>query len=374
MKPLSRTAVITACCLSPLLVHAQSSVTLYGLIDESIRFTTNQSGTAGASNRLQLTDGAIQGSRWGLKGSEDLGGGTQAIFNLESGYSLATGAMGQGGLLFGRQAWVGLTNPTWGRLRAGRLYGAAFGTFGDFDILGIGNYNENAMLPSILGCRFNNMTEYTISRGPLSLQLQYAFGGQAGEMAAGSTAAADIVYSQTGLEVAGVAQESKDENGHRAVVVGAGANYTVGPVTLYALYVNSTRGAGFSVSTTSGAPLYGTSLLGNANTVSGSNTQTAMRRDNYASFAARYMLSPAFFLSASLAIDNVTGVNGSQSGKIRQGYLMADYFLSKRTDVYAELDRNVLGGASVTDPNSPVSTFADRSGRTGAAIGLRTRF
>jgi hypothetical protein len=57
-------------------------------------------------------------------------------------------------------------------------------------------------------------------------------------------AAADIVYSQTGLEVAGVAQESKDGNDHRAVVLGAGANYTAGPVSLYALYVDSTRGAG----------------------------------------------------------------------------------------------------------------------------------
>jgi predicted porin len=374
MKVLRGILILSICCLMTARSYGQSSVTLYGVIDESIRFTTNQAGASGASNQLKLTDGAIQGSRWGIKGSEDLGGDVKAIFDLESGFSLGTGGLGQGGLLFGRQAWVGLTNPDWGRIRAGRLYGTGFGTLGDFDLLGIGNYDENAMLPSILGCRFDNMVEYTIGRGPVSLQLQYAFGGQPGQMATGSTAAAALVYQKNGMEAAGVAQESKDANGRKAVVIGAGANYTIGRVTAYALYVNSTRGAGFTTGESSGDPLYGTSLLDNADTASGVNTQTAMRRDSYASVAARYAISPAFSLMASFAIDNISGVNGPAGGKIRQAYLMADYVLSKRTDVYAEIDRNLLSGASVTDPNSPVSTFAGRSGRTGAAVGLRTRF
>jgi predicted porin len=62
------------------------------------------------------------GSRWGLKGNDDLGGETRAIFQLENGYNLSTGTLGQGGLEFGRQAWVGLANQGWGTLTIGRQY------------------------------------------------------------------------------------------------------------------------------------------------------------------------------------------------------------------------------------------------------------
>jgi predicted porin len=92
--------------------NAQSSVTLYGLIDTNVQsLTTNVAGTASISSLRQArVDGAgFNGSRWGMRVKEDLGGGLAAIANLESGFDSTTGASAQGGLLFGRRANVGLS-------------------------------------------------------------------------------------------------------------------------------------------------------------------------------------------------------------------------------------------------------------------------
>ncbi len=98
--------------------HAQNSVTLYGLIDAGITYTNNQSG----SKNVQATSGQVNGSRWGLRGSEDLGGGLKAIFTLENGFNIDTGKFGQNGAEFGRQAFVGLSSNQYGAVTLGRQY------------------------------------------------------------------------------------------------------------------------------------------------------------------------------------------------------------------------------------------------------------
>src|SRR5262245_38630711 len=95
--------------------HAQSSVTLYGVIDAGLIYVNNVNG----AHQYAAQAGWYQGNRWGLYGTEDLGGGYQAIFRLESGFSVQTGALGQGGALFGRQAYVGLASP-YGTVTLGR--------------------------------------------------------------------------------------------------------------------------------------------------------------------------------------------------------------------------------------------------------------
>jgi GBP family porin len=100
---------------------AQSSVTLYGIVDSGITYTNNQKG----SSTWQATGGNEQGTRWGLLGKEDLGGGTSAVFKLENGFNIETGAASQNGRIFGRQAWVGLSNDRWGTFTMGRQYNAA---------------------------------------------------------------------------------------------------------------------------------------------------------------------------------------------------------------------------------------------------------
>ena len=121
--------------------QAQSSVTLYGILDINYMWQeapTNM-GTTTAPRIEQESFSAINsgyqsGNRWGLRGSEDLGGGLKAIFTLESGFNLDTGTSGQDGRLFGRQAWAGLQG-NWGGVVAGRLATFSSGT-GSFDMFG----------------------------------------------------------------------------------------------------------------------------------------------------------------------------------------------------------------------------------------------
>jgi GBP family porin len=128
--------------------QAQSSVTLYGILDVNYMweekptcFPSGVSGTcpAGTTDVRQeslsaINSGHQSGNRWGLRGSEDLGGGMKAIFALESGFDLDRGTMGQGGRLFGRQAWAGISTNM-GAVVAGRLASFSSGT-GSFDMFG----------------------------------------------------------------------------------------------------------------------------------------------------------------------------------------------------------------------------------------------
>src|SRR3979411_1464850 len=104
--------------------HAQSSVTLYGLIDTGLTYTANQKepGPTAGHSKFGMTDASINPARFGLRGSEDLGGGLKAVFTLENGFTLTNGALGQHGLLFGRQAFAGLSSNQFGTVTLGRQY------------------------------------------------------------------------------------------------------------------------------------------------------------------------------------------------------------------------------------------------------------
>ncbi len=110
---------------------AQSSVTLYGIADVGV--TYNDPDRAGAQSRTGIDSGIRNGSRWGLRGAEDLGSGLKAIFQLENGYQVDTGTINQGGRMFGRQAYVGL-DGAFGTAALGRfaLLGSGTGAFDMF--------------------------------------------------------------------------------------------------------------------------------------------------------------------------------------------------------------------------------------------------
>ncbi len=87
--------------------HAENSVTLYGLADPRITWSSH----ANAQGASFLDSGAMSGNRWGLTGKESLGGGVSTVFTLEGGFNVANGALGQNGTFFGRQVFVGVDSP-----------------------------------------------------------------------------------------------------------------------------------------------------------------------------------------------------------------------------------------------------------------------
>ncbi|PXW23878.1 porin [Paraburkholderia caballeronis] len=352
------------CCAA----HAQSSVTLYGLIDEAVRFQTS-----GAGNTFGMNEGAVNGNRFGLKGVEELGGGTRAIFQLESGFNIATGKSDQQSQLFGRFAWVGLQNDTFGTLKAGRQYGGIYNFYAfNFDPIGGGNINATDWSLFLVGIRFDNTLQYENRFGPVALQVQRSFGGQPGSNAAGSTTTASLIYNFNGGKVGVAGAESKDGGGHKLVVGSLGGTYAWGPLGLYLYGIDARRDAGFSVgATNTSAPLANTNIISNVTTVSGA--QTSARNDVFVRVGATYQLAPQWRFIASYAYDHANNVAPGRSGTTQTVYGIADYILSKRTDVYVEVDHSHLSGASVDDPNGPL-TFAGKANNFGASVSLRTLF
>jgi predicted porin len=121
MKKLTTTLSLLAAAGA---AQAQSSVTLFALIDVNVTHYSAGS-KSGAADDNVVNDGTVNGlngSRWGIKANEDLGGGLKAGVLLESGVLADTGALGQGGRSFGRQGYIYLSSDKLGELRLGRQY------------------------------------------------------------------------------------------------------------------------------------------------------------------------------------------------------------------------------------------------------------
>ena len=100
---------------------AQSSVTLYGVLDGGLRYQSISLANGDGVTNFGGAYGVQSGNRWGMKGVESLGNGNNAIFMLESGFDVGNGTSQQGGRLFGRQSWLGVENTAWGQVRLGRM-------------------------------------------------------------------------------------------------------------------------------------------------------------------------------------------------------------------------------------------------------------
>ena len=142
---MKKTLVALAALATVGAAFAQSTVTLYGKIDWTIQNRTQS--TAGVKTALgnagmEVQSAGLSGSRWGMKGSEDLGGGMKAIFDLQSGFAVDAGSSAQGGLLFGRQAYAGLSGG-FGTFTAGRQYSPIDTVWGTYDAQG---YTTNSAM------------------------------------------------------------------------------------------------------------------------------------------------------------------------------------------------------------------------------------
>src|SRR5260370_7942581 len=171
--------------------QAQSSVAIYGLIDAGISYVNNSKTATGGSGKLvKVDDGVAKANRWGLRGTEDLGGGLKAIFVLENGCSVANGSLGQGGALLGRQAYVGLAKDDIGSFTLGRQYtfltdylGQNYST-GGLTVAGNYGYHVND-IDGLLLSRINNAVKFSSANfAGFTFGALYGFSNQAGAFSA----------------------------------------------------------------------------------------------------------------------------------------------------------------------------------------------
>lgn len=369
--------------------HAQSSVTLYGVIDAGIAYVHNAQGAGGVnqSTLVKFSSGNTFGSRWGLKGTEDLGGGLAAIFQLENGFNVGTGALGQGGREFGRKSVVGLSDKSWGTVTLGRQYdpvvdlvqpftedgyfGGTFASPGDLD-----NYDNSL--------RVSNSVKYV---SPLFSGLQfealYGLGGVAGATGSGQTYSFGGAYANGPL---GAAVAFFHADGGNTAVNGI-RTWTSSSDTLFNTVINQGFGSAKSIQIIRASTQYviGSFTLGGAY----SNTQYA--RDGFSAFSkdakfnngsvfANFQLNPALRFGAGY---NYTKLTGPASAKYNQFNLGTDYALSKRTTLYAlaayqKASGTTLGAnGSTIQAEASIGSFGVNSGTNSQALaiaGIRHKF
>jgi predicted porin len=186
---LSLAIIVTSLIAAP--VHAQSSITVYGLIDQALEWsnpTKNAANEQRGSSGWRVVNGVSNGSRFGIRGSEDLGGGLKAIFAIETRFDADTGEItgsrarpadpadpASGKLKFwNAQSWVGLDSQ-WGRLTAGRQYVPLFSGLANLDASGYRYYDH---LSQFFNNRLDNALLYqTPAFRGLTIQVMYAFSG-----------------------------------------------------------------------------------------------------------------------------------------------------------------------------------------------------
>lgn len=153
--------------------YAQS-VTLYGVVDTGVEFLNHVGAGSNTLARMPANSGLIP-SRWGLHGVEDLGSDLQAIFTLESGFNTRGGDSGQGGRLFGRQSWIGLSG-SWGTLSFGRQYTMTTYALADNSISGPAVYSLGSLDNYLPNARADNSVAYKGRFGPFTVGAMYSFG------------------------------------------------------------------------------------------------------------------------------------------------------------------------------------------------------
>lgn len=176
-------AVLTALSSGAAPAQSGSPVTLYGVVDAGVVVADPSSGP----RSTRLISGLLNGSRWGLRGVEDLGGGLAAVFTLEGGFASDTGTVGQGGRGFGRIAIVGLRGG-FGEVTLGRNILRSHRIVDDVDPFGTGYEDAGANVTftaSALNRADNQVMYESPSLGGLVLNVNYSFQLNGGENAGG---------------------------------------------------------------------------------------------------------------------------------------------------------------------------------------------
>ncbi|MFX1676039.1 porin [Paraburkholderia sp. A2WS-5] len=346
------------------IASAQSSVALYGIIDEGFNFTTN----TGGKHAYEMESGYAAGSRWGVNGKEDLGGGLAALFTLENGFDVNCGRAGQGERMFGRQAYVGVQSDKLGGLTFGRQYdsvvdylapltanggysGYLFAHPYDHDNTDNSFRVSNSVKyasPNIAGFTFGGVYGFSNAAGAFANNRLYSIG------AAYSTGSLSLALAYMDIDNVGAnsvgAVATNDASfvaGHQRTY-GAGVTYTMARATLGFVYSHTSLDAPVG----NGYLMPGTFPAG--------VTVSSLDFDNF-EINAKYDFTPALFAQAmyTYTLGKYQGSNASARPKWHQVGLMLDYNLSKRTDVY-------LQGVFQQVADGNTGTFLDQAFITGA--------
>ncbi|MBC3885509.1 porin [Undibacterium griseum] len=361
---------------------AQSSVTIYGIVDAATVYTTNQ--TATGSSKIAMDPGQLLTSRWGVKGSEDLGGGLKAIFNLEGTLFNDTGAAGagfggnvfnQGGnssSLFDRLSWVGLSGD-FGTVTFGRNNILGVDSVGLADPIGLahagsnpnvmfGGMNSGALYGGFgtnqggTALRQNNSIKYVspITNG-FGGALMYGFGEKAGDTGASSYMGASGFFTD-GTNGAAVAYAKMKDFTNTATLTAwaAGAKYKVDPsFVLRATYAQDTVDGNIVI-----AP------FGNANN----------RKIKVVGLGVDYLMSPQTTITGAYY---GTKRSGDLDGKADQYIGLVKYAFSKRTTAYASLTYAKAGSAALQDTSLAlgiIGNLANQDHAVRTAVGILHAF
>jgi len=367
----------------PAAAMARSGVTLYGVIDTALTYQTHSNPAGDAQIGLQQGgEGFLSGSRFGLKGTEDLGGGVKAGFVLENGFLADTGRLDQQGQLFGRQAYVKIGNQ-WGDLALGRQYTTANTMLYYVDPLGVAAAPSNSWMVYLTGQRYDNAVSYTGNFGPVSVIAEYALGETPGNSKATSSMSLGLKYAAGPITAIGDFQQTRDSQSRAARIYMAGLKAAVGRANLFANYIYSDRDAAFDSSKggTDTATITSMSTAATAtnraaiNSVFGSS-----RRDDFFTLGANYAVTGNVTLTASMMHNRTRADNFS--GNRTTAYGVAGYAFSKRTDAYLAVAYDwVRGGWSGLFGNNTTNwtggsgnPLDGRDNQTTVMAGLRHQF
>ncbi|WP_248324540.1 MULTISPECIES: porin [unclassified Caballeronia] len=365
--------------------QAQSSVTLYGMLDAGLVYANN----AGGHSNWQQGSGSVSDTYFGLRGSEDLGGGLHALFKLESGFNLNNGGFNQDGM-FNRQAYVGLQSDQFGTVTLGRQYDSMVDFLGPLSEAGAGYGNnlsahpfDNDNLDNSFSIK-NSVKYRSANYAGFNFGGLYGFSNDAGQFSNNRAWSAGASYTAGPLNFAAAylqTNNSRNFNTGGAVTAGqsnkgnltadlqrtfgAGVNYAYGPATV-----------GFVWTNTHYDGLIAASQGGTSFTLP---TGTNLHLNNF-ELNGRYALTPALNLDAAYTYTDgkLTGSNGTGDPKWHTVSLQADYSLSRRTDVYVEgVYQHASGqlgnaGANVAIINTLSPSTSQN--QVAAAVGLRHRF
>ncbi|WP_043284850.1 porin [Paraburkholderia oxyphila] len=320
-------AAVGGCALlcAASLAHAQSSVSLYGIVDASLLVTSRTRDSASGANdgtRVSLTDSGLSPSMFGLTGKEDLGGGLVAEFKLENGLNIANGGYNNSnGNLFGRQAWLAL-HGGFGEVKAGLQYSPFFLALYDLDPRGCPEFGSGLVpyLDNVVGTGVFNANALTWTSPALAGfqgRAMIALGGEAGNFQAGRQYSLSLRYDNGTLAVEGAFY---DGNGGGTVAtplpttvpfVGRtlGASYKIGSLTAKASFASYKVAGGFSNNVYGGGLDY---FVLPQFDVNGGAWLTSDRHDTgnhsiLAAVGANYLLSRTTTLYAQIGVVNNHG-------------------------------------------------------------------